>query len=114
MKINANKILSDGDLTEEGEIILTKYYYDQLLHEEKMSIFNINRNIGQNMTFSNIQNIQEVMSILEDYVSICRSLVPQVYREINKKIQSMTDGMETLNTGSKLINHLVKLIIPFH
>jgi hypothetical protein len=65
------------------------------------------------MTFANITNIQEVKAILEDYISICEILVPQVYEEIEKNMQIMKDGMGTLNTGSKLVNHLIKLVIPF-
>ena len=92
---------------------MTKYYVDQLFEDEKEEILKINRNINKNMTLAKIENIQEVKTLLVDYVSLCEILVPKVYNAISKHLQPLEDGMETLNTGSKLINHLIKLVIPF-
>ena len=94
-------------------MILTKYYFDQLLDEEKETILNLNRSIKKEFNFTNIANIQEVKTILEDYISLCRTIVPKVYESFGTEIQTLEKDSSTLNTGSKLINHLIKLVIPF-
>jgi hypothetical protein len=113
LKIEVDNILKDGQISEEGSLILTKYYFDQLFEEEKESIMKINRNLNEVMSFANITNIQEVKTVLEDYINICQILVPQIYEETEKTLQIMKDGMASLDTGSKLVNHLIKLVIPF-
>ena len=113
LKINSGKIFENGNISEEGSLILTKFYFDQLFGQEKESILQINRNILETMDFSNIENIQEVKTLLEDYLNICKILVPQIYNAYEKEIESLYDSLETLNSGSKLVSHLIKLVIPF-
>ena len=113
IKINKDKILKDGRISEEGAIILTKYYFDQLLEQEKELILEHNRHFDKKMSFAKINNLAMLSEEFEDYIAICQSMVNTVYEKTNEDLMTMDEGLFKLKNGSKLINHLLKIVIPF-
>ena len=65
------------------------------------------------MTFANTDNLKMLSDEVKDYLSACQSVVKQVYDETNNNIKNMKAGMFALDGGTKLVNHLLKLVIPF-
>ena len=113
VKIKRDKILNDGEISEEGSIILTKYYFDQLFEEEKDLFLETNRHLDKTMTFGNIANLRTMNSEFQDYIHICQNILPNIYEETDRVLENMNEGMVHLQSGSKLVNHLLKLTIPF-
>ena len=113
IKAGKDKLLENGKISEEGSIILAKFYFDQLFQYEKDSLLEQNRHLNGKMSFANIDNLKMLTDEFEDYLSACQSVVKQVYNETDNNIQNMKEGMFALKGGSKLVNHLLKLVIPF-
>ena len=113
IKAGKDKILKRGKISEEGSIILAKFYFDQLFQYEKDSMLEQNRHLSLKMTFANTDILKMLADELEDYINVCQTVVKQVYDETNDNIQTMQEGMFALKSGSKLVNHLLKLVIPF-
>ena len=99
-------------MSEEGSLIVTKFYFDQLLEEEKENIIEINRSINKEMKFTDLANIQEVKNLLEDFILICEDLVPRVYENLDEEIKKLEADKDKLKTGSKLVRHCVLEDVP--
>ena len=49
----------------------------------------------------------------EEYIKASQEILPAMFKEKKYLLKNIEDGKVYCNTGSTLINHLIKLVIPF-
>ena len=102
-------------ISECGSLHLINHYFINMLPNETELYSKRDKNIiFSDTSLSNTGNLSTISRDFgAEYLLLCQEMLPNMYHEKKNLMTDIEESKILCNTGSSLINHLLKLIIPF-